>query len=220
MVLGNGSVLVVGGEVGSNGAPEPSLEILPTPVGGPTWMFLDYLDRTDPNNLYPFLHVLPSGRIFVGARILYRLAACKADKTPTGYYNEARILNPTTLQTDTVLPNMPGSVTSFLAGRTYPLEGTAVLMPQYAPYTDPVTLLICGGSNFGTALDNCVSIQPEVENPEWIIERMVKLLSPVKLRFLTVRFAALEACYAVHCKCLSDDVFDSILTDCTGRFVQ
>ena len=62
----NGSALVMGGEVGSNGAPEPSLEILPTPPGGETWMFLDWLQRTDPNNLYPFLHVLPSGKIFVG----------------------------------------------------------------------------------------------------------------------------------------------------------
>ena len=66
VVLANGSVLVVGGEVGSNGAPEPSLEILPTPAGGPTWKFLDYLNRTDPNNLYPFLIILPSGRIFIG----------------------------------------------------------------------------------------------------------------------------------------------------------
>lgn len=67
MVMANGSILVVGGEVGSNGSPEPSLEILPKPDGtGDTWMFLDYLNRTDPNNLYPFLHVLPSGRIFIG----------------------------------------------------------------------------------------------------------------------------------------------------------
>ena len=65
--MSNGSVLVMGGEVGSNGWPEPSLEILPTPAGGDTWLFLDWLNRTDPNNLYPFLHVLPSGRIFVGA---------------------------------------------------------------------------------------------------------------------------------------------------------
>ncbi|KAL6310273.1 copper radical oxidase [Sparassis latifolia] len=154
LLLSNGSILVVGGEVGSNGAPEPTLEILPTPAGGPTYMFLDYLNRTDPNNLYPFLHILPSGRIFIG------------------YYNEARILDPVTLDTVQVLPNMPGSVTSFLAGRTYPMEATAVLFPQYAPYTDPVTVLICGGSNFGIALDNCVSIVPEAENPEWTIERM------------------------------------------------
>ncbi|KAH9927682.1 copper radical oxidase [Fomitopsis serialis] len=154
LVLSNGSVLVVGGEVGSNGAPEPTLEILPTPAGGPTYKFLDYLNRTDPNNLYPFLHMLPSGRVFIG------------------YYNEARILDPITLDTYQVLPNMPGSVTSFLAGRTYPMEATAVLFPQYPPYTDPVTVLICGGSNFGVALDNCISIQPEAENPDWTLERM------------------------------------------------
>ncbi len=53
------------------------------------------------------------------------------------------------------------------------MEGTAVLLPQFYPYTDPVTVLICGGSNFGVALDNCVSIQPEVENPTWVLERMV-----------------------------------------------
>ncbi|KAL7277999.1 hypothetical protein ACG7TL_007952 [Trametes sanguinea] len=154
LVMSNGSVLVVGGEVGSNGSPEPTLEILPTPEGGPTYLFMDWLNRTDPNNLYPFLHMLPSGNIFVG------------------YYNEARILNPVTFDTIKTLPNMPGSVTSFLAGRTYPLEGTAVLFPQHAPYTDPVTILICGGSNFGIALDNCVHMQPEVENPQWTLERM------------------------------------------------
>ncbi|CAL1701840.1 unnamed protein product [Somion occarium] len=154
LVMANGSILVVGGEVGSNGAPEPSLEVLPTPAGGPTFLNMDWLQRTDPNNLYPFLHVLPSGNIFVG------------------YYNEARILNPGTFDTITELPNMPGSVTSFLAGRTYPMEGTAVLLPQRAPYTDPLEILVCGGSNNGEALDNCVTIAPEVPNAAWTIERM------------------------------------------------
>ncbi|RPD57310.1 hypothetical protein L227DRAFT_613906 [Lentinus tigrinus ALCF2SS1-6] len=67
---------------------------------------MDWLNRTDPNNLYPFLHMLPSGNIFVE------------------YYNEARILNPVTFDTR--------------LGRTH--EGTAVLLPQHAPYTDPLTL--------------------------------------------------------------------------------
>ena len=60
------------------------------------------------------------------------------------------------------------------AGRTYPMEGASVLLPQRAPYTDPVTVLICGGSNFGIALDNCVTTQPDVANPTWVIERMVR----------------------------------------------
>ena len=90
-----------------------------------------------------------------------------------GYYNEARLLDQKTFETVKVLPNMPGSVTSFLAGRTYPMEGTAMLLPMHAPYTEPATLLVCGGSNFGTALDNCVSMQPDVANSTWVIERMV-----------------------------------------------
>ncbi|KAH9987623.1 copper radical oxidase [Russula compacta] len=154
LVLSNGSVLVMGGETGSNAPANPTLEILPRVPGGSTLVFLDFLNRTDPNNLYPFLHVLPSGRLFVG------------------YYNEARLLDPGTFATVQVLPNMPGSVTSFLAGRTYPMEGAAVLLPQHAPYTDPITILICGGSNFGTALDNCISMQPETANPTWVVERM------------------------------------------------
>ncbi|KAF2876886.1 hypothetical protein BDV95DRAFT_673780 [Massariosphaeria phaeospora] len=153
MIMANGSVLVVGGEEGSNGDPVPSLEILP--AVGPT-VYCDWLKRTDPNNLYPYLAVLPSGGIFVA------------------YYNEAIILDETTFAITKQLPNMPGSVNNFLAGRTYPLEGTAVLLPQYAPYTDPLEILICGGSTpyQGAALDNCVTLAPEVPNAQWTLERM------------------------------------------------
>ncbi|KAF2021810.1 copper radical oxidase [Aaosphaeria arxii CBS 175.79] len=153
MVMANGSILIVGGEEGSNGAPVPTLEILP-PVG-PT-VYCDWLNRTDPNNLYPFLAVLPSGGVFAS------------------YYNEAIILDERSLTVSKQLPNVPGAVNNFLAGRTYPFEGTAVLLPQHAPYNDPLEIMICGGSTpfQGYALDNCVTIAPEVPNAEWTIERM------------------------------------------------
>ncbi|KAF8534900.1 putative glyoxal oxidase precursor [Trichophaea hybrida] len=155
MIMANGSILVVGGEVGSNGAPIPNLEVLPKPPGGYV-LHCDYLQRTDPYNLYPYLAVLPSGGIFIA------------------YYNEARILDESSLGTLRTLPNIPGAVNDFLGGRTYPFEGTAVLMPQHAPYSDPLTIMICGGSTPGPeiALDNCVSISPEVTNANWTIERM------------------------------------------------
>ncbi|KAJ7186426.1 galactose oxidase, partial [Mycena filopes] len=155
-MLPNGTVMVIGGETGSNGPPQPTVEILPTPAGGNTAIFLDWLNRTDPNNLYPFVFVLPSGNLFVV------------------YYNEARILNAKTFDTIQTLPNIPASVSSFLGGRTYPLEGAAVMFPQHAPYTDPLEVLVCGGSTPGpgTALDNCVTIQPEVKNATWTLERM------------------------------------------------
>jgi hypothetical protein len=55
------------------------------------------------------------------------------------------------------------------------LEGSAVMLPQHAPYTDPVQILICGGSSLDAndALDNCVSIAPEAQNPTWMLERSV-----------------------------------------------
>ncbi|AEO70370.1 glyoxal oxidase-like protein [Thermothielavioides terrestris NRRL 8126] len=154
MVMTNGSILVVGGLIGSNDAATPSLEILPY-TGTPP-LYMEWLDRTHPNNLYPFLAVLPGGGIFVQ------------------YWNEARILDPVTFATTKVLPNPPGAVNDDLGGRTYPLEGTAVLLPQRWPYSDPLGVLICGGSTIGpgNALDNCVSIEPEAENPTWTIERM------------------------------------------------
>lgn len=91
-ILANGSILVIGGEIGSNDVAQPNLEILPRTPGGNTVIELEWLARTDPWNLYPFVVVLPSGRIFVA------------------YYNEARILNPTTFATFKVLPNIPGAV--------------------------------------------------------------------------------------------------------------
>ena len=119
-----------------------------------------------------------------------------------GYYNEARVLDPVTFDTVTLLPNMPGSVSNFLAGRTYPLEGTAVLLPQHAPYTDPIEILICGGSTpgGGIALDNCISIAPEVANPTWTLERMVCacIRAPSSSDGDHVPFTAIETSHALH----------------------
>jgi hypothetical protein len=91
------------------------------------------------------------------------------------YYNEARILEPKKFATVKVLPNVPASVNDAFGGRTYPLEGAAVMLPQKAPYTDPVEVLVCGGSTpfLGDALDSCVRITPEAANPVWVLERMV-----------------------------------------------
>lgn len=48
-----------------------------------------------------------------------------------------------------------------------------MLLPQYAPFTGPLGILICGGSTIGAgiALDNCVSSQPEGDGA-WTLERM------------------------------------------------
>lgn len=87
------------------------------------------------------------------------------------YYNEARIFGEVSFETTKQLPRLPGVVNDFLAGRNYPLEGTMVLLPQYAPYLKNLGLLICGASTPGGryALDSCANIEPEAEDPVWII---------------------------------------------------
>jgi|SRR5579863_5896983 len=89
LVMSNGSVLVVGGETGSNAPANPTLEILPTIPGGSTLVYLDWLNQTNPNNLYPFLHMLPSGRIFAG-----KLET--TDLLPALLIQKGRILQPGT----------------------------------------------------------------------------------------------------------------------------
>lgn len=165
MVMANGSILVVGGEIGQNAAEQPTLEILP-PTGVPdastqsgysnTTKYLDFLDRTAPFNLYPWITVVPSGILIV-------------------YYNEARIIDEVNFNTIKTLPNMPGAVNDPKGGRSYQLQGATVSLPQYAPFTDPLGVLVCGGSTEGGGypIDNCVSTQPEAPNPTWLIERMV-----------------------------------------------
>jgi hypothetical protein len=164
LIMANGSILIVGGEIGQNAAEQPTLEILP-PTGvkdatqssgySNTTVYLDFLARTAPFNLYPFVTVIPQG-IFIA------------------YYNEARILDEKTFATIKTLPNMPGAVNNPDGGRTYQLEGAMVLLPQHSPYTDPLGVLICGGSTSGGgyAIDNCISTQPGATNPTWTIERM------------------------------------------------
>jgi hypothetical protein len=107
--------------------------------------------------LYPFLTVLPSGDLFAG------------------YFNEAIILDENTFATKRTLPQMPGAVNNDAhSGRTYPLEGSMVLLPQHSPYTDPLGILICGGGQdpISYGLDSCITIQPEIVGQNWTLERM------------------------------------------------
>ena len=66
LVMSNGSILIMGGVAGAGGPADATVETLPRIPGGSTKVSLDFLERTSPNNLYPFVNILPSGRIFVG----------------------------------------------------------------------------------------------------------------------------------------------------------
>ncbi|KAI9343747.1 glyoxal oxidase N-terminus-domain-containing protein [Zopfochytrium polystomum] len=158
--LVNGSIAVFGGEIGSNDRNQPNVEVLPYTGTAP--VDLPILRRTDPNNLYPHVFTLPSGSIFIAA------------------YNQAELLDPATFATVKTLPTIPGAVLGENAnpngsgGRTYPMQGSATLLPFSPPYTDSAVVLICGGSvgNGGTATDNCVTTAPDAANATWTVELM------------------------------------------------
>ena len=65
----------MGGEDGAAGPASPTVEVLPRIPGGDTQVFLDWLKHTYPLNMYPFLHILPSGLIFVGPSMTFNFLA-------------------------------------------------------------------------------------------------------------------------------------------------
>jgi hypothetical protein len=83
---------------------------MPKPAGGDTVIDLDWLARTDPNNLYPFVIILPSQNIFVGMLTSSTRSPFSNIIPTAAYYNEARILEPVSFTTIKTLPNIPGAV--------------------------------------------------------------------------------------------------------------
>jgi hypothetical protein len=156
LLLSNGSILIMGGEDNNSGNEQPNLEILPRIPGGDTTVYLDFLQQTYPFNLYPLLFVLPSGNVF------------------TVYFNQARVLDKTTFNTVAQMPQVPASGPgNFDGGRTYPYSGAGMILPLKAPYTDPMTVIVCGGATQEkVGLDTCVSITPEVPGAQWVVEQM------------------------------------------------
>ena len=57
--------------------------------------------------------------------------------------------------------------------------------PQHAPYTDPLRVMLCGGSTpyEGIALDNCVHMEPDTPGATWTLERMVSHVRVTVIRY-------------------------------------
>ncbi len=103
-------------------------------------------------DLYPFVFVLPSGRLFVHSR------------------NVTRFYDPDTDMWDADQP-----VTSFPISRTYPVEGTAVLLPLHPPdYVARILIAGGGGANpetvttFTPATATVEIMGIEGEHPGWV----------------------------------------------------
>src|SRR5205085_2403507 len=90
-------------------------------------------------------------------------------------------------ETIKILPNMPAAVNDPTGGRAYQLEGSMVLLPQYAPYTDNLGVLIYGGSTSGGGhtIGSRISSKPEDLDPIWTMERMIRGRSKFIILLLT-----------------------------------
>ncbi|GAQ86633.1 galactose oxidase [Klebsormidium nitens] len=158
-VLPDGRVLMVGGsdktQNGGGSASYASYEFYP--ADGQDAHPLELLAR--PNvvaaNLYPFVHLIPDGRMFIFA----------AKSSVLLDYNTG---------TTTDLPDLPGNY------RNYPLAGASILLPL--DYKDSYTarVMVCGGGNGQVGADNqgdpsapasasCGTIDLSHDNPKWAI---------------------------------------------------
>ncbi|KAJ4795137.1 Glyoxal oxidase-related protein [Rhynchospora pubera] len=117
--------------------------------------------REEGDNLYPFVHLMPDGNLFIFANresILFD-------------YNNHNVVKH--------FPRIPGE-----GARSYPSTGSSVMLPlTYEDGFSRVEVLICGGSASGAyeaarrgdmyqALRTCARMVLTDENPEWSVEEM------------------------------------------------
>ncbi|KAL6969536.1 (methyl)glyoxal oxidase [Sarracenia purpurea var. burkii] len=120
-ILPDGRVIVVGGRR------QPSYEFFPksSPTGPPESYQLPFLnstsDRFEENNLYPFLHILPDGNLYIFAN----------RKSISFDYINNRIVRQ--------FPAIPGEK------RNYPSTGSSVLLPLRGQ-SPAAEVMICGGA--------------------------------------------------------------------------
>ncbi|KAF9352092.1 hypothetical protein BGX26_010019 [Mortierella sp. AD094] len=153
--LADGRLFIIGGStqgasMNSEEIGVHSWELYPPLPSNPT--HFDFLVETLPYNLYPMVHLLPDGNIFI------------FDNT------RAIVFSTKTWSIIKNLPDLPGPP------RNYPLSGGSLLLPIRPENNYEAEVLICGGStDFSSRAkgqDQCGRIKPLTENPEWTMEDM------------------------------------------------
>ncbi|GAB2287396.1 hypothetical protein Dimus_021774 [Dionaea muscipula] len=158
-ILPDGRVIIIGGRR------QYSYEFYPRDQAGPAFN-LGFLRETrescSEDNLYPFIHLLPDGNLFIFANT----RAIAFD------YNQHRVVRE--------FPSIPGG-----EPRNYPSTGSSVLLPideNRIPLH--VEVLVCGGAPPGAflnatrnrvflhALNSCGRIAVSDQNPMWVMESM------------------------------------------------
>ena len=129
MILPDGRVLVLGGRRQFNFEFFPR-DAAAAAAAAPALTFFPFLDETTEldaeDNLYPFLHLLPDGTVFVFANV------------------RAVVFDPYNRAPHRRLPAVPGGVP-----RNYPSSGSSVLLPLCPGAPERAEVLVCGGTPRG-----------------------------------------------------------------------
>ncbi|KAG0610717.1 hypothetical protein M758_7G086200 [Ceratodon purpureus] len=129
-LLPDGRQIIFGGRSAFN------LEFIPPNANGPLYFpFLNATNDDQNDNLYPYVHLLPSGNLFVFAN---------RDSIEYNYL------------TDTVVrtfPQIPGEP------RNYPSAGSSVMLPLLGSNNfSVVEILVCGGAQYGAYLNSAAQM--------------------------------------------------------------
>ncbi|CAA3001850.1 aldehyde oxidase GLOX [Olea europaea subsp. europaea] len=150
-ILPDGSIIIIGGKTSN------SVEFFPPRKSGAViFSFLGEVEDNQMDNLYPYVHLLPTGQLFIFAN----------NKAVLYDYN-----------TNTVAKNYP-----ILDGgpRNYPSAGSSVMLPLTGDYSS-ATVVICGGAQYGAYLErttdtpahgSCGRIEVTGLDPVWEMEDM------------------------------------------------
>ena len=113
---------------------------------------LDILNKNQPYYMYPFVHLLNNGNLFIFVS------------------KSAEIFNVASGATVTSLPDLPGDF------RTYPNTGGSVLLPLSSANGWAPEIVVCGGGAYQDITSptdpSCGSIQPLSDDPTWAMESM------------------------------------------------
>lgn len=150
-ILPDGSVIIVGGK-GAN-----TVEFYPPRENGAvSFPFLADVEDTQMDNLYPYVHLLPNGHLFIFANtksVLY------------DYHNTKIIKN---------YPPLDGGP------RNYPSAGSSAMLALSGDYST-AEIVVCGGAQYGAFLlkstdtpahGSCGRIVATDPNPVWQMEDM------------------------------------------------
>lgn len=152
-ILPDGSVIIVGGRASN------SVEFFPSksPTAAPVQLqFLADAEDNQMDNLYPYVHLLPNGHLFIFAN------------------NRAILYDHVT---NTVIRNYPA-----LEGgpRNYPSAGSSVMLALEGDYSTAM-IVVCGGAQYGAFIQrdaetpahgSCGRIVGTDPEPAWVLEDM------------------------------------------------